>query len=231
MKNLNDLRDIQRAIQVAVQSKQNSPVGQSVLLETPPISIQQRLKIYQDSYEVRLEESLRDDFELVQAQLSSEEAFDKIIKEFILNHPSRVRNIAEYSEDFTIFAQKNYPEIYDEALCDWFALMAAKMPDVSKDLVLSVEAIQQGQSFCLRVFLSTIVFKSEIKYYTTLRRQDEIETLEISSDDYKLLQLLSKPYSVEGFIEEAQRLNIQDEVIATKINEWISNQIIYCERI
>lgn len=231
MKNLNDLKEIQRAIQVAVQAKQDTIKMKDILVARPPISVEQRLAIYQDSYQVRLEESLRDDFERVQELLGSEEQFEQIMQDFILQCPSTVRNIAEYSEDFVLFVQQNRPHLHDSALCDWYALIAEKMPDVSLDRVLSVQEIQQGIPFHVKAFFSTIPFKSENKYYTTFKKQDEVQIKEISADDYELIQFAVVSQTVEDFIEKAQNLKLDDAHVAKKINEWITEQVIFCERI
>lgn len=231
MKNLSDLKNIQKAIQSAVQAKLDLVKMEDILLERPPISIQQRLAIYQESYEARLEESLSDDFERVQEQLNSPKHFEKIMQAFILQCPSTFRNIAEYSEDFVAFIKKNNPHLYDSALCDWYALVAAKMPDISVGHIVSVQEVQEGKPFQLKIFFSTIPFKSEKKYYTTLRKQDEIKIKEISLEDYELLQFLTSAQSVEDFIEKAQSLKLEDSQVANKINEWITQQVIFCERV
>jgi len=231
MKNLNDLKGIQRAIQTAVQAKQDAFKMKDILLERPPISIEQRLAIYQEGYEARLEESLRDDFERVQEILDSEEQFEKIMQKFILQCPSTVRNIAEYSEDFVSFVKQNSPHLYDSALCDWYALVAEKMPDVSPDCILSVHEIQKGIPFQVKTFFSTIPFKSEKKFYTTLKKQDEVRIKEISVEDYELILFLVVSQSIEAFIEKAQNLKLDDAQVAKKINEWIAEQVIFCERI
>jgi hypothetical protein len=231
MKNLNDLREIQRSIQSAVRSQLEVQKISDILLEKPPISIFQRLKIYQDGYEARLEESLNDDFERVQAKLNSPDQFEKVIQDFIHQCPSTVRNIAEYSEDFPAFLKNQYPDLFESALCDWFSLVAAKIPDVPLSAILRAEEIQEGVPFQLRVYLSTLPFRSDDKYYITVKSNKDVGIQEVSLEEYELVRFLSKSQSIDDFVEKAQSLKIEDATIAKKINEWIRQQVIYCERI
>lgn len=231
MKNLDEWREIQRSIQSAVQAKTGEMEMSHILLEKPPISVSQRLHIYQESYEARLEESLTDDFERVQSQLDSPKKFEKIIQEFILQCPSTVRNIAEYSEDFPCYLKKYHPDLFESALCDWYLLVAAKMPDVLVSQIVSVEEIQKGISFQVKTYPSTISFQSQNKYFMTLRSHDEVLIYEISLADYELIQFLMVSKSVEDFVEKAQSLQLAEAEIAQKINEWITKQVIYCERV
>lgn len=231
MKNLTELKEIQKIIQSAIQNNLELSQALELLLVKPPLSSTQRMMIYQDAYLMRLKESLTDDFERVQSQLNSPAQFEKIIHSFIIQCPSTVRNIAEYSEDFPFFLKDHYPDLFESALCDWYSLVAIKMPDVKKDSILSFKEIQNGLSFRIRAFCSTIPFETPDQNYITLKKDGEIQIHKISVKEYELIRYLSQSQTMDNFIEQAQRLKIEDEDIAKKINEWITQFVIYCERV
>jgi hypothetical protein len=128
MKKTKSLYEIQSLLQDSIQ-KQTVPADLAeIILEKPPISTQLRLNIYQDAYQIRLVESLREDFESVESALTHID-FDTIAIQFIHSTPSEYQNLAEYSEKFPLFIQKQYPELAITAHLEWLEVLATHAAD------------------------------------------------------------------------------------------------------
>lgn len=104
------------------------------------ISVEQRLHIYCNAYQVRLLENLKDAFEKTWAYLGDAE-FEAAASAFINEHPPLQRNLRWYGEDFPEWLASRHvseSEIAELALIDWQLRHAFDGPDASP---LAVEDI------------------------------------------------------------------------------------------
>jgi hypothetical protein len=70
--------------------------------DDPPLSLTKRLDIYAEAYFARILEVLGQDFSSV-AQQMGEQAFSKIVAEYLKAHPSKTTNIGEIGASFPAF--------------------------------------------------------------------------------------------------------------------------------
>lgn len=219
-----NLSELQLLIQQSVQTRTLQPELMGVILEKPPISIRERVSIYQDAYQIRLLESLRDDFARVESSIG-EEQFEKLALNFIRENLSVVRNLAEYSEKFPDFIKVHQKNAYVVAVTDWLEVLSSHAPNPEKQL--SSEEIQSGGAFQIQSLPSTITQQIDESRIAIFRNHGETKTLDLPSPLFALLQFLEGSRTVDEISEFAQRNQIGDELIAKTIHDWISHQIIY----
>ncbi|MBK7890675.1 MAG: putative DNA-binding domain-containing protein [Bdellovibrionales bacterium] len=99
---MKSLVELQIAFQKAVRDRNASAELIRLVREQPPLSTRERLHVYQEAYEVRLKESLRDDFGRVRAQLSFEQ-FEGLISSFISAHPQLLGTSLNTAKGFVDF--------------------------------------------------------------------------------------------------------------------------------
>ena len=105
--------------------------------QTHQFDSKRRLSVYQDAYEIRLLNSLTDDFESLVSYLG-ENDFNQILRSFVNQSPSKTYNLGEYSVQFLkwLSAHKNYqfPLIYDIAKWDlnWILCNRIKVNYINK---------------------------------------------------------------------------------------------------
>lgn len=227
MTNSKSLFEIQSLFQSAVQDGLAPQELVTEVIEKPPISVAERLKIYQDAYYIRLIESLRDDFADFEEALGSEK-FELIAREYIQNTPSRFQNLAEYSEGFIVFVQNSNPNLEGFVLKNWHEILSSSARDPEDGL--SLEQIQAGQEFKIKIFPATFdyCFQGQIKII--YRSSNEIKNDGLSTDQYLLLQFLKSEKSLDEITNYAKDINMTDDFVTTTLHEWIKNQIIYCKQ-
>lgn len=228
MSKIKNLSDLQLLIQESVQSRAFALELMDLVIEKPPISISDRISIYQDAYQIRLLESLRDDFSRVESAIGEDE-FEKLALNFIRDTPSIVRNLAEYSESFPAFVKIHHEAAFVLATRDWLEVLSSNSPN--PETQLSPDEIQSGRAFKIQARPSTIARQVDNSRITLYRHNDETRTLDLTSPLFELLQFLESSRTVEDLSQFAKRLNIGDNVIAETIHEWISKSVVYCQPI
>jgi hypothetical protein len=221
------LVELQIAFQKAVRDRNASAELIRLVREQPPLSTRERLHVYQEAYEVRLKESLRDDFGRVRAQLSFEQ-FEGLISSFISAHPSTSRNLAEYSEGFVDFVRKNASSLFLEALKDWMEIASenAGAPDQ-----LTHEQIQSGTPFRVKAHPASLYKSTEPgNGILAYRHSEQTHFVVLDERKARLLDYLTRERSLDEIAEFTHTSNpgLSDEQLMATITEWIQNQIIYC---
>lgn len=226
MNRIKNLSDLQLLIQKSVQSRTLPHELMDLVLEKPPISISDRISIYQDAYQIRLLESLRDDFSRVESAIG-EDQFEKLALDFIRDNPSLVRNLAEYSENFPAFVKIHHEDAFVLATMNWLEVLSSHAPN--PETQLSHEEIQSGRAFKIQARPSTIARQVENSRITIYRHNDETYALDLTSPMFELLQFLGSSRTVDELSQFAHQLNIEDDLIAKTIHEWISKSVVYCQ--
>ena len=226
MNRIKSLSDLQLLIQKSVQSRALAHELMDLILEKPPISIGDRISIYQDAYQIRLLESLRDDFSRVESAIGEDE-FEKLALDFIRDNPSIVRNLAEYSENFPAFVKIHHDDVFVLAMMDWMEVLSSHAPN--PETQLSHDEIQSGRAFKIQVRPSTIVRQVDNSRISFYRHNDETRTLDLISPLFELLKFLESSRNLQELSQFAHQLNIDDDLIAKTIHEWISKSVVYCQ--
>lgn len=225
MSNIKSLSKLQELIQSTVRCKLISNDLNHHIVEKPPISIQERINIYQEAYQVRLLESLRDDFSRVEEALGDHE-FENVATIFIDKYPSKVQNLAEYSKNFPDFIKIYKPYVYLEAITDWLEILSinAEIPLNQ----ISQEDVQAGHPFKIKSIPSTLTEQVDDKHIVVFRYNDETKLLNLSQVLFNFLKFLETERSLEEVSQYAQENKITDKVLSELMTEWIQNKIIYC---
>lgn len=228
MSKLKSLSELQVLIQNSVQNKSMLAELNQIIIEKPPISIPERIKIYQNAYHIRLLESLRDDYSRVEDKLGELE-FEKLASVFIEKTPSRVRNLAEYSKSFSDFIKTQKPSVYHEAIMDWLEILSvnAEIPGQQ----LNSEDIQSGKEFKITILPSTIAERIGNYSIVVSSIDGEVKFLDLDEVHFNFLKFLEVERSLQEIGQYAQSYKIGDEILSKIISDWIQNKIIYCKAI
>lgn len=222
------LSDLQALIQESVQLRTAPPELLGVILEKPPISIRERLTIYQDAYQIRLLESLRDDFARVEYALGDED-FEKLTLNFIRQNSSHTRNLAEYGEYFPDFIKLHKNDAYALAVTDWLEVLSSHASNPEKQL--SSAEIQLGQTFKVQTMPSTLARQIGETRVAVYRSNGAVNQLELTLPLFDLLIFLETERAMDELTYFSQKSHINDEQLAETIQEWIGSHIIYCKPI
>lgn len=226
MSKLKSLSKIQTHVQSVIRKEKNTEELIPLLIEKAPISTNSRIKIYQDAYQIRMIESLRDDFPNVEDKLG-ESAFDQLANNFIKQNPSQVKNLAEYSESFPDFIKIEAPEVFIEAVSDWLINLSNFIVNPLEQL--SPSEIQSGAPFCLKSHPSIITKKFNKEFLAFYLHDDEVKISKLDSEFFELIQFLKTEKTLDQISQFALNNNISDEQITNIISEWIQNNLIYCK--
>jgi hypothetical protein len=92
------------------------------IVNTKPVSIETRLGIYKDSYQIRLVESLASNYPCLQ-RLLGEEAFQRLGLAYVVTNPSHFRSIRWFGDQLPNYLQQNpdsnYPYLSEMAEFEW----------------------------------------------------------------------------------------------------------------
>lgn len=227
MKKFVSLAETQRLIQKTVRNKSISEELLALIVEKPPISIHERLNIYQNAYFIRLSESLRDDFSRVEDQIDTEE-FNKIIIEYIMQNPSKTSNLAEYSKAFPDFIKSKKIEAYAFAQKDWMEILSRQAAEPNSNL--SWEEIKSGKAFTVKVHPATNIIAIEEGGILSYRKSEEIFFQEVNYEKRMLLEFLRKNRTLDSLAKFSDELGVEQDLLMSTIFEWIKDGIIFCER-
>ena len=135
-----NLRQLQQLFKKAVQTA-NVDLNPLGLTESPSFSSLQRLEIYRNAYQIRLKESLIEDFPLV-LEKAGTDRFNSIYEKYIQMHPSTFSSLAEYSQNFPSFIEFE-EDLADLAWLDWYKVKISLMAEPSSIPLMSVEDFQK----------------------------------------------------------------------------------------
>lgn len=221
-----NLSEIQNAIQRSVREQNLPKELVDLILEKPPISIEQRFKIYKDAYLIRISESLKDDFGRVAFQLSEVE-FESLILNFISANPSRTKNLAEYSEGFPQYLKESRPWLFESALKDWISILSEHSAE--PEMKLTIAEIQSGMAFIFRTHPASQLRELEKKNLLGFALENQVQFLELSDLEAKLFIHLRggrTPEEIEEFAIQNQMTEVQ---LSAVIQNWTKKNIIYCQ--
>jgi hypothetical protein len=222
----NSLAEIQCKIQNAIQSGVAPDVLLHLILEKPPLTIAERIGIYQDAYFIRLAESLKDDFSECLA-LMGVDHFESAITEFIRTHPSKVQNLAEYSADFPEFLRTRHPEIHETARKEWLTVLSLQAGEPRKKI--TAEDIAKGLPFLVARHPSSIIDSQSVLHTLAYRTLGTVNMVRINASSAALLDFLGTGRSLSDIQIFAQKQQMNENELTSLLAEWMSKEIIYCE--
>lgn len=215
------LADIQLAFQAAVRGAATADSLVHVICEKPPLSVSERLKIYQEAYVARLTESLKDDFEQCREKMGAAK-FDEALQTFMAVHPSKSRNLAEYSEGFPAFLGGIDSELHELATKEWLRILASQAADPTA--ALSAEDIQNGKPFRVRVHPAAYLRLIGSRAFLSYRTGEMVDVVELESWQIPLIERLAQGAT----LDEIGELGLDESGVRT-IQDWMQAEILYCE--
>lgn len=232
MKNKKNLSEIQIALQEAILNKSFPTLLINEISEKPPISTERRLEIYQDAYQIRMVESLREDFPEVEKTLNAEsnDRFESIAIEFLKIYPSKYRNLSEVSQHFPEFLKNKSPILHNLAVQDWLCVLSSYAADPEDNTIVPVDAIQNGEKFMLRKHPASFAAAAGSHQYLSFRYLWESQVIEVSEIKIELIHYLDSPRSLEEFSNKSFALGMNESELGELLSNWIKNEIIFCER-
>ena len=224
-KSFSNLCEIQRAVLKSIVESDASNLVY-IVAEKPPISTQRRIEIYQDAYQIRMLESLQEDFSRV-IQKIGEDQFEEITIQFIQTCPSSYASLAEVSQKFPLFLKNLSEELYELASVDWIEIQSnyASLPN-SKNRI-SIQEIESGKPFQLVQNSTLRFFKGQNNNFIAYCNENETFVREITHPELKVLEIFKNPISPV----ELENKNIEITSIQSLITDWIKNEIIICQQL
>jgi hypothetical protein len=227
MKNPLNLFEIQKIMAKAIQRSFFGELA-NIVCEKPPISIQKRLGIYRDAYEIRMTESMRDDFSRVEEKIGDEE-FKRLAQIYIGKYPSRYTSLAEVSKHFPEFLCEISNELYELASLDWIEIQTHYAREIGSGSLLTAQEIASGTPFQLIRNPTLYTFKgAEISI--SFRSAEEIFVKTITQSEFEILELLKRPLMVDQFTADLEKIETSTLDVQMLISSWIKDEIIFCER-
>jgi len=148
-----------------------------------------RFAVYQNAYEIRLTESLKEDFPECQKQLG-EERFSNLLRHYVQTNPSSYWSLAQLSEDFYQHISRLHPELRELAHFEWQLILtqlsAYEQPfDFSKLACLDT---QQQESFFIRLIKSAHFAHKNNSTWLLFRNQESIQELKLKASEAAVLK-------------------------------------------
>ncbi|MGZ3823854.1 MAG: HvfC/BufC N-terminal domain-containing protein [Bdellovibrio sp.] len=229
MKKSRSLFEIQTAFQEAIMNRSFSSLLAEEIVEKAPISNERRLEIYQDAYEIRMVESLSEDFPNVEKEIKSD-VFEKLALEFLKKHPSRYRNLSEVSQNFPEFLKDKSKLLHEIAVQDWLQILSAYALEPLEETVASAEEIQNGMEFLIKKHPASLTLKVEQKIFLGYRHAWETNVVEISEKEMFLLSFIESARTLEEFSKFSLDLGFTETELGNLLSQWMKNEIVFCER-
>lgn len=226
MRITNSLAEIQSKIQDAIQSGVAPDSLLHLILEKRPLTIADRIGIYQDAYFIRLAESLKDDFPKC-LDLMGVADFESALTEFIRTHPSKVRNLAEYSADFPEFLRIRHPEVHETARKEWLTILSLQAGEPHNKM--SADDIARGQPFLVARHPSSVIHSQSVVHTLAYRTHGTVDMIRVNASVAALLDFLGIGRPLADILSFAERQQIDENELTSLLAEWMSKEIIYCE--
>lgn len=115
---------------------QASPDGSAIraaVASQPQLPAEDRLAIYYNAYRIRLREALDDAFEKTGLYLG-DDLFAQVCDAFVASHPSTVRNLRWYGQQFPAFLEQEleqHPQVAELAAFEWALGLAFDAEDAT----------------------------------------------------------------------------------------------------
>jgi hypothetical protein len=215
---------------MAAIQQNDSAAAESFIADKLPLSPKKRIQIYQEAYQIRMSESLKDDFHRV-LEFVGEEEFEDFIFEYLQYHPSRYANLAEFSQNFPYFMKSKSAHLFQLATLDWQEILCEQAPEYPTEKIVSLEEVQQGTSFLLIRNPSVQVFLSSAVAYVTYRLQGSVISEELATDAAKVLLALTEPKDLESLTDLMLSQKIEMQQASGLMMSWMKNEILICARV
>jgi hypothetical protein len=250
-KTLYSLAQIQSEISQAIKTGETNTKLISIVTERAPLTVAQRLIIYQEAYRIRMLESLSDDFPRVRAALKKKSlinltakiSFRELVYEFIQSQPSRLHNLGEYSATFLdyllseaikpplLLSQKLAELLHECATQDWLETISFHARDLNKDEAVTTNEINAGHPFLIKKHPATQTLRTATKIFLASRGVNDTHVKEITENEFNLINFLEVSRNIEEVSSRAEYLGIDSLTAQTLFSTWIQAGVIYCERI
>lgn len=227
------LYDLQKRFSAAVKSDSSAAVADLIadlIAEKPPITVDQRMSIYQEGYVARRVESLVEDFPRIAKELGDAGLLSEVEK-FVQTVPSRYTNMAEASQDFVEFLKGTSERLYFLAKMDWSEIKASVGADIPSARAVSVGEVQAGVHFNFRVAAAVHYFRCPIGAFVVYRKNGEVEACEVPAVHVQFLEVIASAATMAAFSRRLEAMNLKPEVIEECLSWFIAEQIVFCERI
>ncbi|MES2768023.1 MAG: DNA-binding domain-containing protein [Bdellovibrionota bacterium] len=203
---MNSLKKLQLQFKEAITKNFEPEFLNSLpLRETAQFSKLQRLKVYQNAYFLRIEESLEEDFpETFELIKKTKGDLRSQLRKFLKENPSKFNNLGEYSQSFPLFFDvKNERDLYESANFEWkkcitFAAHHKIPVDIS-----TLSQYSEEEILTLKMELHPAV-QLAIKgdhLYLLYRADSEVTTDKIDLNSYKIIDMILEGLNISKIVE------------------------------
>lgn len=223
------LSEVQRSFARSIKDAEPSGDFLNLVREASPATAKVRLDVYRAAYKIRMVESLRDDFARTEEK-AGESEFQVLAESYLSETPSRYASLAEFSQGFPDFLRKKSPALYRTASIDWIEILAshARVPDA--DRVLSASEIQDGASYRIIRNPTLHSFTDSEGSVLAYRAKDVTFTKNLEPSEFQILELFANAQEPDSLALALAENEVDADVALPLISEWVTAEILYCER-
>ena len=228
MNKLNSLVEMQSLMLKVIQQKVSWIELSQIVVDKPSLNTQQRLKIYQEAYKVRLTESICDDFLRLKESIKENE-FQKLVSDFIDQRPSRYKNLGEYSQEFVQFISINKNEYLKLAYLDWYEILSSRACEPQTSL--TANEMNESVQFFVQIKPSTFLIAEKNFKLVVYRQFENIHYFDLDQTTLMFLTFLEKPKSIDEIAIYTENEKLSSDFITSLLQDFMAKQIIYTRSI
>ena len=235
---------LQRRMTEVISSGAQDPklLGRLGVLVQEPISIQARVSIYQRAFELRLLESLEDDFPRTKGVLGARE-FERLCLSYLKKFPSESWTLADLGRNLPVYGgqrqwSRRYPFLADLTQWEWLRVLADHAETIPQFDFKILSTFSNEQLQRVRLSLSPSVQLQRVQWSVHRPRilpetgylaifyseEDGVTEIEISYKQFRLLKSLRRGLSLN---ETSELLaGVSPEKVTQWFSHWAGNGIL-----
>lgn len=221
------LYELQRQMTTALKSGVIEPPLSVAIAEKSWGSAAGRIGIYQNAYYLRILESLKEDFSRTLEKMGEEE-FEQQARNYLQAFSSRYSSLAEVSQYLPEFFRSFSEELFELSSWDWIEVLAARRDSKPRQEKLRLEQIQNGSPFVLLANPSIVSFQARKEVYLCYRTEQGLQSHPLSFKEFRLLEVLSQPKSLEDLAEIISTQSLDPELLQSCLGNWIRDELVFC---
>jgi hypothetical protein len=199
------------------------------IIATKDFSAKARFDIYHYAYFARISESLAEDFPKLN-KILGEKKFEKLIREYLVKHPSKYASLSEVGKDLPRFIKKKYKnnlKLYETALLEWNIVEVDYSPIERPYDWSSFQNLSPQELLKTRFILSESVRFIKLKSQYKILYRKNLSTIEetISENEFKLLVAIKKGTPVAKLQRAVPKM--KEEEISQCFFLWVQ-KAIFC---
>ncbi len=207
----------------------------SLIATKHPFAREDRWGVYQSAYQIRLVNSVTEDFSRVEADCGGPQ-FEAMVLDFVLQTPSKTQNLAEYSQGFVKFIEEYFPEYLKAATLDWAEIKLENATEPSDSLSFwEIENEAKNEMkiplpFKIQNHPASQIYKVHDKNILVFLSDDGIAIKEPDTYEVELFHFFNLARTQNEILNYMEKTGLDSNFQSQIISDWLSKKIIYCKK-